>query len=93
MVPRNGWRESSTPIAEVTTGFDSIYPCDGKSVIKELSYQTKIHNSRVTCNGVIVSRDDHWYDAVLWNPHYKGKKDRLILTNYTLIISANNGII
>ena len=85
---------------------NSELKCDSYSVIKQISY-SGVLDTEVTCNGIIViGPADDEYDVIFNNPgkwvngnwgHSNsggdnwGIKQKIKLTNYTEVITYNNG--
>ena len=83
-----------TPIVTVKVQHNSYYPCDSDSVIKQISH-SKNGDSKVTCNGVIVSAGDDDYDVIFnkpgkWGNGNLGTKQTIKLTSYTEVFTFNN---
>ena len=74
----------------------SVYPCDSDSFIKQISC-SRVLDTKVTCNGVnVVGPADDDYDVIFNNPNKWGNgnwvtKQKIKLTNYTEVITYNNG--
>ena len=80
-------------MVKMDVSWESHYNCDLKSRLEIISTTITAEES-ITCNGITVSTADTSYDVILnekWG-HEKKRKERVTLTNYTVITTFNNGL-
>ena len=80
-------------MVKMDVSWESHYNCDLESRLKLVTF-TKTREESITCNGISVTTADNTYDVILneeWG-HGGKRKERIILTNYTMITTHNNGL-